>query len=243
MQHKPSPNFNERGGIKPALLILHYTDTATGVAAEDYFFNRVPGAGPVSAHYMVDEDGTVTCYVAEDKRAWHAGQSVWRGLDDINARSIGIEIVNPGHSNGYRAFPAAQMQAVAALCRAIMARHGIAPENVLAHSDIAPARKRDPGELFDWAGLAAQGVGVWPVPLAEDFKSAAALAADPARMKEALVSYGYDAQQDLPVLVTAFQRHFEPEAFVAPDAPGQATERTAARLQALLRMRLRTVIP
>lgn len=227
---KPSPNFNDRAvGCVPRYLILHYTNTRDAAEAEDYFMNRVPGTGPVSAHYMVDEDGTVTRHVAEDKRAWHAGQSFWRGDTDLNSLSIGIEIVNPGDKYGYRAFPPAQMAAVAALCRAVMARHGIAAENVLAHSDIAPARKQDPGELFDWPGLAAQGIGIWPRPLKADFH-----AADAAWLKAALVAYGYDPAQDLSVLLMAFQRHFEPEAF-AENASGTATPRTTARLRALLR--------
>lgn len=233
-----SPNFNDRlGGAKPTILILHYTGTRDAAHAEGFFLNLYPGRAPVSCHYMVDEDGSIIQYVDEDKRAWHAGKSWWRGEEDINTHSIGIEIVNPGHEHGYRLFPAAQMAVVAQLCRDIMARHNIAPENVIAHSDIAPIRKQDPGELFDWPSLAAQGIGVYPKPLSEDFKNAAAMAADPQAMKDALVSYGYDPRLDLKHLVTAFQRHFEPEAFADKDTVGQPTERTAARLKALLRMR------
>lgn len=235
---KQSPNFNDRSdGARAQLLILHYTGTRDAAHADGYFMNAYDGTPPVSTHYMVDEDGTVTLYVPEDKRAWHAGQSWWRGEQDINSLSIGIEIVNPGHEYGYRPFPAAQMRAVAALARAIMTRHDIAPENVLAHSDIAPARKQDPGELFDWQDLAGQGIGIWPRPLSVDFQNAAALVADPQKMKDALVAYGYDPRLDLKVLVTAFQRHFEPEIFAEGVQAGQATTRTAARLSALLRAR------
>ncbi|MBU0800494.1 MAG: N-acetylmuramoyl-L-alanine amidase [Alphaproteobacteria bacterium] len=233
-----SPNFNDRDkNARPSLLILHYTGTRDAAHAEGFFMNAYPGKPPVSTHYMVDEDGTITKYVEEDKRAWHAGKSWWRGAEDINSHSIGIEIVNPGHEHGYRAFPAAQMKAVSDLARDIMARHNIPAENVLAHSDVAPLRKQDPGELFNWEILAGQGVGVWPRPLAEDFKNAAALAADPHRLKEALVAYGYDPRLDLPVLVTAFQRHYEPEAFNDTGAAGVPTEQTAARLSALLRIK------
>lgn len=235
---KVSPNFNERqGGVTPRFLILHYTGTRDAENADGYFMNAHAGTPPVSAHYMVDEEGAITQYVPEEKRAWHAGKSYWRGEEDMNSLSIGIEIVNPGHEHGYRAFPAAQMKMVTDLARAIMARHGIAPENVLAHSDIAPARKEDPGELFDWEGLARQGIGVWPRPLAEDFSAAASLIADPDKLKQALVAYGYDPRVALKILVTAFQRHFEPEAFIAPEKPGSAGTRTAVRLAALLRAR------
>jgi N-acetylmuramoyl-L-alanine amidase len=230
-------NFNDRNGVRPGLLILHYTGTKDAQEAEDIFFNRFPNRPQVSAHYMVHEDGRIVQYVEESHRAWHAGKSWWRGEEDINAHSIGIEIVNPGHEHGYRAFPAAQMKAVADLCKAIIARHNIAAENVLAHSDIAPLRKQDPGELFAWEMLAQQGIGLWPRPLAEDFKSAARLAADPVALKDALVAYGYDPRLDLPVLVAAFQRHFEPEVFRTPGEAGVVTEQTAARLSALLRLK------
>lgn len=237
IRKKLCANFNDRKGVTPTLLILHYTGTKTAQDAEDIFFNRKPGLGPVSAHYMVFEDGSITQYVEEDSRAWHAGKSYWQGEEDINAHSIGIEIVNPGHEHGYRPFPVAQMKAVVDLCKDIVARHNIAPENVLAHSDVAPVRKQDPGELFAWELLAMHNIGTWPKPLAEDFRNAAALAADPVALKDALVSYGYDARLDVTTLVTAFQRHFEPEAFRIQGAAGVPTENTAARLSALLRQR------
>ena len=120
----------------------------------------------VSAHYLVEEDGTVFSLVPEDRRAWHAGAGYWQGERDINSRSVGVELVNPGHEWGYRPFPDAQMAAFAALARGIMDRHGILPHRVLAHSDVAPSRKEDPGELFDWRGLAARGIGFWPTPCA-----------------------------------------------------------------------------
>ena len=140
------------------MLVLHYTGMPSAAAALARLCD--PGA-KVSAHYLVDEDGTVQALVAEQNRAWHAGVSFWRGATGLNDRSIGIEIVNPGHEFGYRPFPPAQMQAVRELCRGILARWPIPARNVVAHSDIAPNRKQDPGELFDWRGLAAAGIGLW----------------------------------------------------------------------------------
>ena len=133
-------------------------------------------AAKVSAHYTIDEDGTVYAHVPEARRAWHAGVSFWAGESDINARSIGIELVNPGHEYGYRAFPEAQIAALIALCHGILARHPIPPARVLGHSDVAPARKEDPGELFPWARLAKAGIGLWPDVAATAILRAEALA-------------------------------------------------------------------
>lgn len=157
----PSPNFNER--LHPLdMLVLHYTGMQTGEAAlarlqED----REPR---VSAHYMVEEDGRIFQLVPEDKRAWHAGRSWWRGREDLNSRSIGIEIVNPGHEWGYRPFTEPQLAAVMNLCQDILARWPIPPANIVGHSDIAPDRKEDPGEHFPWKRFAEAGIGLWPAP-------------------------------------------------------------------------------
>lgn len=149
-----SPNFNERiGYAAPNMIVLHYTGMKT---AKDALERLCDPAAEVSAHYVIDEDGTLYQLVDEEKRAWHAGVSKWDGETDINSASIGIELVNPGHEFGYRAFPAAQMEALAKLCKDIMTRHDI--QTVLGHSDIAPERKQDPGELFDWQWLADAGV-------------------------------------------------------------------------------------
>ena len=157
-------------------------------------------AAKVSAHYVVDEDGTVFRLVAEDKRAWHAGVSYWRGVSGLNDASIGVEIVNPGHEFGYRAFPARQMAAVTALCLEVMGRWPeILPCNVVGHSDIAPDRKWDPGELFDWRGLAAAGVGLWT----DGF-------ATPGQVFEDLAAIGYDTRFADRDVILAFQRHFLP---------------------------------
>src|SRR5271156_4492223 len=160
IREKLSPNHDERPADGQVdMLILHYTGMRTAQAAIERLCD--PEAR-VSSHYVVDEDGEVIRLVPEERRAWHAGVSYWRGHDTLNDRSIGIEIVNPGHEWGYRDFPALQMAAVCELCLSILARHPIPARNVVAHSDIAPDRKQDPGELFDWAGLAANGVGLWP---------------------------------------------------------------------------------
>lgn len=153
-----SPSWNERrGGLSPSILLLHYTGMASGSGAEERLCDPT---SEVSAHYLVHEDGEVVQMVPEALRAWHAGAGSWQGLEDINSRSIGIEIVNRGHSFDYPDFPAAQIEAVVELCRDITARRGIPPERVLAHSDTAPGRKVDPGEKFPWDVLVARGLAL-----------------------------------------------------------------------------------
>jgi N-acetylmuramoyl-L-alanine amidase len=197
----PSPNFDERA-LPVSMLVLHYTgmeDSASAVARL-----RDPEA-KVSAHYLVDEDGRVLRMVDEEKRAWHAGRAFWRGLTDINSASIGIEIVNPGHEFGYRPFPEPQMGSLMPLVADIVARHRIRPPYVVGHSDVAPARKLDPGELFDWARLARLGLAM-PRP--------ATNLMDPlwtdGGFLLALERYGYDVHKPKPA-VEAFQRRFRPE--------------------------------
>lgn len=156
MEFIASPNFGKRrNGVKPSLIVLHYTGMKT---AEEALARLCDPAAEVSAHYMVYEDGRVVQLVDEAMRAWHAGVSCWGEITDVNSYSIGIEMVNPGHEFGYRAFPRAQIDAVKALCRDIMARWDITPEGVLGHSDVAPERKQDPGELFPWDELEAEGL-------------------------------------------------------------------------------------
>ncbi|TCZ53390.1 N-acetylmuramoyl-L-alanine amidase [Roseicella aquatilis] len=213
----PSPNQDERPADLPIdMLVLHYTGMRTG--AEAIARLRDPAAR-VSSHYVVEEDGTVFRLVPESRRAWHAGVSSWRGAEALNGRSIGIEIVNPGHDWGYRPFPALQMAAVCDLCLEILARHPIPALNIVAHSDVAPDRKQDPGEFFDWQGLAANGVGLWPRD------SAPAAGAEPAALLGAI---GYRTDLPLPMLLTAFQRHWRPER-----VDGVADADTLARLAAL----------
>ncbi|WP_207458306.1 N-acetylmuramoyl-L-alanine amidase [Azospirillum sp. SYSU D00513] len=224
---RPSPNHGPRPeGARPELLILHYTGMPSGELALSRLCDP---AAQVSAHYTVDEDGTVYAHVPEDRRAWHAGVSRWRGASDVNSRSVGIEIVNPGHEFGYRPFPAPQMEAVADLCLAIIGRHGIAPEDVLAHSDVAPSRKEDPGELFDWRGLAARGVGLWPTPSHPDEASPDETSLGEPDVTTLLGRYGYDTAE--PAALLAFQRHFHPEALT-----GRPDPETLRRLRALLRV-------
>ena len=225
IEENPSPNFDDRKGVKPSILILHYTGMETADAAIERLTNPET---KVSAHYTVDEDGTIYRHVSEDKRAWHAGHSCWRGEDDLNSRSVGIEIVNPGHDWGYRPFTGAQLKALVPLCQEIIGRHGIEPEDVLAHSDIAADRRQDPGELFPWADLARHGVGVWPDPSDEDMVKSGGM-----NIERALMDFGYDRRVKLREKITAFQRHYVPEAFLNGQA-GEADTMTKVRLYALL---------
>lgn len=213
---EPSPNYDERQGAV-SFLVMHYTGMPTARSAIDLL--KSPSA-KVSAHYVVDEDGAVYSLVPEVKRAWHAGISCWRGRRMLNDASIGIEIVNPGHEWGYRPFPPEQMRAVLELSLGIVSRHGIEARNVLAHSDIAPNRKQDPGELFDWPWLAANGVGVWT----EEFGPPEDLMVD-------LAAIGYDTGLPEKDVILAFQRHFLPN-----HLSGLADKPTAGRAAALRRL-------
>ena len=213
-----SPNFEPRGaGTKPNILLLHYTGLASCAQAIDWL--KRP-ASKVSCHYVIDESGHITQMVAEAMRAWHAGVSYWSGERDINSASIGIEIHNPGHDGSYPEFTEPQMAAVEALCRDIIARNGLRPERVLAHSDVAPARKRDPGEKFDWARLAGAGVGHWVEPVPCDPADQGLGVGDSrpsvAGMQVMLSRYGYGIEptgaydRTTELVVRAFQRHFRP---------------------------------
>lgn len=219
---RPSPNHNDRPeGQAVDILLLHYTGMQSAEAALERMCD--PEA-EVSAHYCIDEEGALYGLVPEERRAWHAGRALWAGAEDINGRSIGIELVNPGHEFGYRPFPEAQMARLKELALEILGRHPIPPARVLGHSDVAPLRKEDPGELFDWQGLAAAGIGVWP-------DAPAPLTAFPgeAEVKAALARFGYGyLDQDLGAVLRAFQRHFRPAAIT-----GDLDAETAARLFAL----------
>ena len=190
---RPSPNHGLRAaGVPIDVLLLHYTGMDTAEAALDRLCDP---AAEVSCHWLIDRDGTVYRLVDEERRAWHAGQSFWAGAHDINSRSIGIELVNPGHELGYPDFPPDQMAALAELAQGILARHPIPPHRVLGHSDVAPGRKQDPGEKFDWAWLAGQSIGLWPAP------QAGAESGD-------LTRIGYENCDRASVI--AFQRHWHP---------------------------------
>jgi len=229
----PSPNHDERpAGGSVDMLILHYTGMQTARAAIKRL--RDPEA-KVSSHYVVDEDGAILRLVPEDRRAWHAGVSYWRGHTVLNGRSIGIEIVNPGHEWGYRDFPVLQMAAVCDLCLAILSRHPIPARNVVAHSDVAPDRKEDPGEKFGWPDLARNGVGLWPVQVPDlGVGGVVRDAAGLRPVRAALAHIGYQVAPEgaldpgLSSVLRAFQRHWRPEAVT-----GQADAGTVARVEAM----------
>lgn len=231
----PSPNHGERRGMAPDAIILHYTGMASGAAA---LARLCDPRSEVSAHYFIDEDGTILQLVPEARRAWHAGQSCWAGETDMNSASIGIEIQNGGHEFGATAYPEAQIEALIALCRDIMNRHAITPSRVLAHSDIAPGRKIDPGEYFPWGKLAAAGVGhyVAPHPIGDDVPLAPGASDEKIEeLQRMLAAYGYDIgvsgryDKKTETVVAAFQRHFRPAR-----VDGMADFSTLATLRDLL---------
>lgn len=196
-----SPNFNERK-LPISMIVLHYTGMESGAAALARLMD--PNA-EVSAHYLVEEDGAIVAMVREDKRAWHAGRAHWRGISDVNSASVGIEIVNPGHEFGYRPFPDEQIASVMRLVQDIKDRHAVTRGNIVGHSDIAPARKQDPGELFPWDALAKRRLAL-PRPtknMTDPLWSDAAFLL-------ALERFGYDVT-DAAAAVTAFQRRFRPQ--------------------------------
>jgi N-acetylmuramoyl-L-alanine amidase len=236
VEEAPSPNHGERApGARIEFVILHYTGMpdADGALAR----LRDPESG-VSAHYFVFEDGRTLRLVPEERRAWHAGVSSWRGITDLNSHSLGVEIVNPGHAHGYRPFPPSQIDAVVALLADISSRRGIAPWNVLAHSDIAPMRKEDPGELFPWTRLAEAGVAhlVPPAPIGGGQFLQRGEEGQPVEALQAMLAlYGYGVPvsgrfcEVTEAVVRAFQRHFRPAKI-----DGIADRSTLATLHALL---------
>jgi N-acetylmuramoyl-L-alanine amidase len=231
----PSPNFDPRP-TPPDMIVLHYTGMPTGEAAIERL--RDPAA-KVSAHYVVEEDGRIFRLVPEERRAWHAGVSFWKGVRDINTASVGVEIVNPGHEFGYRPFPDAQIASVIALVADIRTRWTVENDRIVGHSDVAPDRKDDPGELFPWKRLAEAGHGLWVeppaapgAPLAEGEESTGVFA-----LQAGLTRLGYDCAPSgrfdahTKAVVTAFQRHWRQE-----QVDGVADGETRARLIGLLRL-------
>src|SRR6267378_884579 len=220
IRDRASPNQDCRGTPpRIDLLVLHYTGMTTAAAALDRLCDPT---ARVSAHYVVEENGIIWRLVPETRRAFHAGRSCWEGESDLNVVSIGVEIVNPGHEWGYRAFPEPQMVSVEQLCLELMSRHPIPPHRVVGHSDIAPERKRDPGELFDWPRLAAAGIGIWPAakPPAPEF------AIDGAQSLIDLTAIGYCAAAGrCEAALVAFQRRFRPAR-----CDGRLDPETASRL-------------
>jgi N-acetylmuramoyl-L-alanine amidase len=230
----PSPNFDNRVS-PPDMIVLHYTGMRTG---DEALARMTDPEAKVSAHYMIEEDGRLYSLVSEERRAWHAGVSFWKGATDINAASIGIELVNPGHEFGYRAFPDAQIEALIELMDDIRSRWTVPESRILGHSDVAPARKTDPGELFPWKRLAQAGHGIWVepngapgAPLAEGDEGAGVFA-----MQAGLTRIGYDCapsgtfDAQTTTVVRAFQRHW-----LQTRVDGIADGETRARLVAVLR--------
>jgi N-acetylmuramoyl-L-alanine amidase len=214
----PAANVETRKGVKhPSLLIMHYTGMPSAEKAIDWLARA---ESRVSCHYVIDETGKITQMVPESQRAWHAGVSYWRGERDINSHSIGIEIQNPGHQNGYPSYPPSQIASVIALGRDIAARHNMPPDGVLAHSDVAPERKIDPGEKFSWAELARHGLGEWvrASPLRDDDEGwGIGAKCEEVKLAQAqLAAYGYDIAQTGELdtrtshVLRAFQLHFRP---------------------------------
>lgn len=221
---RPSPNFDERGDEDITILMLHYTGMKT---AEEALNRLTDEVSEVSAHYTVDEDGSIYQHVEEGMRAWHAGAASWQGERAINAQSIGVEMVNPGHEWGYCNFPEVQLKATQGLCLNILSRHKDI-EHVLAHSDVAPDRKQDPGELFPWKKFAEAGIGAWPDVSDEDRLKGRMMQS----VAQSLRYAGYEASKPQNMLI-AFQRHYVPEVFEA-GTEGVACTLTRARLYALL---------
>jgi N-acetylmuramoyl-L-alanine amidase len=230
----PSPNFDARRA-PPDMVLLHYTGMPTGPEA---LARLCDPQAKVSAHYLIEEDGRVFCLVAEERRAWHAGVSFWKGDRDINSASIGIELVNPGHAWGYRAFAEPQISALIALLDDIRTRWDIPDAGILGHSDVAPERKTDPGELFPWRRLAQAGQGLWVEPpaapgpalsLGDEGTGVFALQAGLTRLGfDSAPSGQFDTHTQ--AVVTAFQRHWRPDR-----VDGIADGETRARLVHLLR--------
>lgn len=235
-EHIPAVHFNDRAGASgPDILLMHYTGVPTPEFAIDILTS---GEREVSCHYLVRQDGSIVHMVDEDKRAWHAGKSWWEGAGDVNSRSVGIEICNPGHGENYHDFPDRQIETVVALSKDIIERHAIKPCRVLAHSDVAPGRKIDPGEKFPWARLADEGVGVWAAPAAIAGGSVlddGASGDEVTSLQRNLAAYGYGIDVTgtydgaTATVVRAFQLHFRPSL-----CDGRADASTIATLDALL---------
>ena len=218
---RPSPNFGDRpAGTDLDMLILHYTGMKS---AEDSLVRLCDPFAKVSAHYLIDEDGTIYRMVDEGKRAWHAGLSHWAGETDINSCSLGIELQNPGHEFGYRAFPDAQITVLIDLCSDILSRHTIPAHRIIGHSDVAPSRKEDPGELFDWRRLANAGIGRLP----EKTNGNDGMIEQEARAS--LTAIGYDPEIPLDHVLTAFQRHYRQS-----NVDAQLDTQTAGLIRALM---------
>jgi len=231
MISRPSPNFDARDPAVPLqFIVIHYTGMKSG---DEALARLCDPTAKVSAHYLVEEDGRIFQLVEKSRRAWHAGKSFWCGITDINSASIGIELVNPGHQFGYRPFPAAQITALKDLVKDIIKDcHLDAVTAPLAHADVAPERKEDPGELFPWQELAGNGIGLWPAPVATDYRFA-----DDSEVQELLRAIGYDCpasgsyDRQMRAALLAFQRHYHQD-----NLTGTPEKETVARVRALRRL-------
>ncbi len=232
-----SPNHDSRPqDTRIDMLLLHYTGMET---AADALRRLTDPEAKVSAHYVIDEDGTVIRMVEESRRAWHAGEAAWGGETDINSCSIGIELVNPGHEFGYRPYTEPQMTELEILAARLVSRYEIPPGRVLGHSDVAPTRKADPGELFDWERLAKAGVGIWPSEINDRAQwtelNLGDKGAGVAKLQADLSRFGYQVDVSgsyggpTTVAVSAFQRHYRPGKI-----DGIADHNTRATLAAVL---------
>lgn len=234
LTERASPNHGERKPGPIDILLLHYTGMPDAEAALAWLCDP---KSEVSAHYFVFEDGRVVALVPEARRAWHAGMASWGGAADINSRSIGIEIANPGHPAGMPPYPAAQIEALVGLCRGIVGRHPIPPHRILGHSDVAPGRKLDPGETFPWAALAAAGIGLWtePPPPGDAWLAPGDEGGEVEALQSLLALYGYGLGVNgrygkrTSDVVAALQRHFRPQR-----VDGRADLGTLAALRQLL---------
>ncbi|EKE09463.1 MAG: hypothetical protein ACD_16C00165G0002 [uncultured bacterium] len=213
----PSPHFNDRTGLIDSI-ILHYTDMPS---ADEALAWLTSPKSSVSAHYLIDEKGFIYHLVDDEKRAWHAGTSFWQGCTDLNNRSLGIELANPGHSYGYQPFPEAQIDTLLRICEQQCTRWNIPKTRILGHSDIAPCRKQDPGHLFPWSTLAREGFGLWPT-------SGLSLSKEEGFIEKGLDTIGYETVS-LPHTVRAFKRHFQPH-----QLDDRADEETCRLIQGLL---------
>lgn len=209
----PSPNHGaRRGGLRPSLVVIHYTAMTSCAAARDRLCDP---AAEVSAHWLISESGAAEALVPEAARAWHAGAGEWGGQGDVNSRSIGIELANRGD----HPFPEPQMAALESVLSGVMARWGIRPEGVIGHSDMAPGRKVDPGPRFDWRRLARAGLAVWPE----------VATGDPAGLDAALVAFGYPAGVGPALRLAAFRLRFRPWASGPADAVDAGMAQDLAR--------------
>ncbi|MDY0029943.1 MAG: N-acetylmuramoyl-L-alanine amidase [Pseudobdellovibrionaceae bacterium] len=215
----PSLNWNERqSGMSVEYIIIHYTGTKTAEDAKERFLEVAPqdGVGRISPHYMIGEEGEIYKFVEEDKRAWHAGVSRWKNICDMNSASIGIEIWNSGHEYNFEEFLPVQIDTLIGLIADIRTRWAIPDRNILGHSDIAPGRKKDPGEKFPWRKLEINGIGLMPQIACNEEYSPQDFLDHPTKFYEGMIKFGYSDDVPMDVLLQEFRRHYVPKSFGCP---------------------------